>query len=687
MSVTSGFFNSLNGDRRYNAEQMSALFDGLINDGVFANVGDTFAVSATTGNTITVGVGRAWFNSAWLYNDAVLPIVARDTETLVDRIDAVVIEMNYTESVRSGSIKIVDGTPSSKPERPTMTKLENVHQYPLAYIYRKAGATAITQSDITNMVGTSECPFVTGILEVTNIDAIVAQWQNQFTTWFESLDEVLDENTAVKLANQILELDGKFDTLAKERAVYTTVQDSDGNAIQSSSGADVQGRSVFAGVEKGAGSVTVIPKETSDSFKVGDTLTTARIDLGSNWLLCNGATVDRESYPGLSDIMPPGPSAPWNTESIIKSASTDFRGIEYINGYYILCGGRYTSPNYEAIIVYSTSLNGPWTTKVLWRSNSSGGCYCYGIAYGNGYYVASGYKGTSSMDSQYLAYSRTLGGTWSEKEASVGGNSGLRKIMYNDGKFIAVGSATGAYGEAQVRYSATSDPSGSWIGNYIWRASADYSQYTYATKIIYAQGYYVAVGKMYGSDHSVRIAYSQSVTTSSGQWSIQTIWQGEPQGATTGEDIIYENGKYIICGGKTNDSSSYSQGVTPMIAYATTPSGPWTTVAVSDEISDYLVGIVYANGKYTAIGRNGGVYFADDLNGPWFYKYDPLGIAGYTMQLNSLIFDGSEYVAVGNYTKTGDHNSCIRVTDNSVVRLPSISLSDAAYTYIKAKEE
>ena len=44
MSVTSGFFNSLNGDRRYNAEQMSSIFDGIINDGIFANIGTAFGV-------------------------------------------------------------------------------------------------------------------------------------------------------------------------------------------------------------------------------------------------------------------------------------------------------------------------------------------------------------------------------------------------------------------------------------------------------------------------------------------------------------------------------------------------------------------------------------------------------------------------------------------------------------------
>ena len=52
MSVTSGFFNSFNHDRRYNAEQMSAIFDGIINDGVFANIGTAFAVQDGHGSTV-----------------------------------------------------------------------------------------------------------------------------------------------------------------------------------------------------------------------------------------------------------------------------------------------------------------------------------------------------------------------------------------------------------------------------------------------------------------------------------------------------------------------------------------------------------------------------------------------------------------------------------------------------------
>lgn len=271
MSVTSGFFNSLNGDRRYNAEQMSAIFDGIINDGIFANIGTAFGVKADVGNAITVGIGRAWFNSTWVLNDAVLPITADVSEVILDRYDAVVIEIDHSDAVRAGSIKMVKGTPSSSPQRPTMESTLDVHQYPLAYIYRKAGSSSIVQADITSMIGTGSCPYITGILQVLGIDNIVAQWQDQwaqwfasqtaegnnqmtqwmgdkqleFNTWFGNLQTILDGNTASNLAQQILELQQKFGTLAKEYCIYQSLDDSYGSAIEDSYGTIMEGKIVY----------------------------------------------------------------------------------------------------------------------------------------------------------------------------------------------------------------------------------------------------------------------------------------------------------------------------------------------------------------------------------------------------------------------------------------------------------
>lgn len=193
MSVSSGFFNSLNGDRKYNAAQMSAIFDGLIIDGVFASIGTAFAVKAAGGLTVNVGIGKAWFDHTWTVNDSILPMTAPEAEVLLDRIDAVVLEVNGTESVRENTIKFVKGNPSSAPSRPTLTNEGNVHQYPLCYIYRKYGTAVINQADITPVVGTESTPFVTGILQTISLDELLGKWQDELDRFTDARSKEVDD--------------------------------------------------------------------------------------------------------------------------------------------------------------------------------------------------------------------------------------------------------------------------------------------------------------------------------------------------------------------------------------------------------------------------------------------------------------------------------------------------------------
>lgn len=189
MSFASGFFNSVDHDRLYDATDISRLFDGLIRDGIFASIGDCLVVKQSNQMNVTVGTGRAWFNHTWSYNDALYPVTIPPSEILMDRIDAVVLEINSVESVRANSIKLIKGTPSSTPAKPSLTNTKEVHQYPLAYVTVGKEVTSIRQADIENCVGTSVCPFVTGILEVISIEQLIPQWK-------DILNRFVEENTA-----------------------------------------------------------------------------------------------------------------------------------------------------------------------------------------------------------------------------------------------------------------------------------------------------------------------------------------------------------------------------------------------------------------------------------------------------------------------------------------------------------
>lgn len=199
MAVTFGFYDSLNGDRKYTAVQFSYLFNSLIKDGIFMHVGEHLNVKEGTGMQVNVGSGFAWFNSTWTRNDADYPVDIDISDLLQTRIDAIVLEVNETVSSRTNSIKVITGTPASNPKKPTLTNTNDIHQYPLAYVTVGVGATSITQANIENCIGTNPCPFVTGVLDTIDATTLIAQWEAQFDEWFKTLEDTLSGDVAGNL--------------------------------------------------------------------------------------------------------------------------------------------------------------------------------------------------------------------------------------------------------------------------------------------------------------------------------------------------------------------------------------------------------------------------------------------------------------------------------------------------------
>ena len=75
------------------------------------------------------------------------------------------------------------------PVTPTLSKNGNLYQYPLCYIYRKAGSTEIKQTDITNTVGSEETPFITGLMQTISLSELLGQWEDE-------LDQFVKDETA-----------------------------------------------------------------------------------------------------------------------------------------------------------------------------------------------------------------------------------------------------------------------------------------------------------------------------------------------------------------------------------------------------------------------------------------------------------------------------------------------------------
>lgn len=183
MSIRSGFFNSTNHDRLYNAEDFSKIFDGIIRDGVFMSEGDHFNVTARTGMVVRVGTGRSWFLGTYTINDEPIDFTVPAAHATLNRIDAIVIDVDKTPAVRANNVLYLEGTPATDPVPPTFVSATSHKQYPLCYIQVNVGTASMSQALITNKIGLEPCPFVTGILDKIDITTLIAQWESQWSQW------------------------------------------------------------------------------------------------------------------------------------------------------------------------------------------------------------------------------------------------------------------------------------------------------------------------------------------------------------------------------------------------------------------------------------------------------------------------------------------------------------------------
>lgn len=200
----SGFFNSVNGDRLYNADQLSRIFEGLITDGVYEAVGDKMAVQPSADMTIQIASGRGWCKKHWFENDTAYQLTLEEADVTLNRWCAVCIRADETDSVRDVKPILKYSEYATTPVKPTPTNTETVKELILAYVYIKAGATEIKAGDITDTrADEALCGWVTGLIEQIKSATLFEQFTAIFTEWFEGLQDLINENTETMLVSAL----------------------------------------------------------------------------------------------------------------------------------------------------------------------------------------------------------------------------------------------------------------------------------------------------------------------------------------------------------------------------------------------------------------------------------------------------------------------------------------------------
>lgn len=211
MAWESGFFNSVNHDRKYGADTFNKFFEGLITDGVFLTVGNKLAVQPSSGMTIQVATGKGWFFNHWVRNTTPYQLTLEASDVTLNRYAAICVRVDETLTARTADIYVKYSDIASSPKKPGMVRSETVHEYCLAYVYIKAGATSIGASNIIDTRADSTlCGYVGGLLQQMDLNTLYTQYEAQATEWFgqekddfyewlENLQDVLRDNTEATL--------------------------------------------------------------------------------------------------------------------------------------------------------------------------------------------------------------------------------------------------------------------------------------------------------------------------------------------------------------------------------------------------------------------------------------------------------------------------------------------------------
>ncbi len=195
MTITYGFFNSINGDRKYNAAQIGRYLQYIVGSGVFPYVSTSLQVLANDGMTVEVQAGRAMLDHHYLDNDApiTLTLTAGGTQ---DRVDAIIMYVDMTE--RACGITIKEGTPAASPVPPAMTRTDVRKEYMLAKVRVAKLSSSITQSSITDTRPDSTvCGWVAGLINQVDTSTLFLQWQ---TAYEEALAKTQDYLAAQQAA-------------------------------------------------------------------------------------------------------------------------------------------------------------------------------------------------------------------------------------------------------------------------------------------------------------------------------------------------------------------------------------------------------------------------------------------------------------------------------------------------------
>lgn len=218
--VRCGFFDAVNNDRTYSADDMNKPYNRLVSDGVFAaNEGTAstdFQVFAA-GNSMNISVSRGAGIVAhkWFESGSTLLITVPANSLLTTRIDSVILQVDNRTTGRIGNVVYRTGTASP----PDINTSSDVVELRVANIAVTPSATTISQENITDLRGSAECPWVAGLIQQLDTSTLWAQFNDAYSRQYEQISA----NNASYMQAQRQTWEDFIESLTQDLNVSTSV--------------------------------------------------------------------------------------------------------------------------------------------------------------------------------------------------------------------------------------------------------------------------------------------------------------------------------------------------------------------------------------------------------------------------------------------------------------------------------
>lgn len=243
----------------FDAADVAAYLAGLTS-GVFSSAED-FPVTAAGGLKVTVGAGRGWVHPSRFTGYS---ITKREADTLtmpladpsLPRIDCIV--MRYDAGARAASLQVLQGTASSTPTAPAISRTELIYDLCLAEITRPAGSTNITTGQITDTrLDEALCGIVRDGVTGIPTEELIASARERINALEETASAAAKQADASKTAAAQSEANAE----AYKKAAATSERNAAGSASASAGSAAAAARSENAA----AGSATEAAGSASEA--------------------------------------------------------------------------------------------------------------------------------------------------------------------------------------------------------------------------------------------------------------------------------------------------------------------------------------------------------------------------------------------------------------------------------------